>query len=142
MLPHIRQQLNDKTEHDLTYEHQQAITGIQREHQLANAEHENQIRAIQHENVDLQGEIPAKDQYIAALPKLYAGYLANEDKNNSITISSKNNEAAEYTYISICKQHDFRGHKTRALLAQNQGSTLFEEGDAPNAIVTYSESID
>ena len=35
-------------------DHQQAITGIQREHQLAIIDRDNQIQAIQHENVTLQ----------------------------------------------------------------------------------------
>ena len=29
-------------------------------------------------------------------------YLANEDQNSGKTIIAKNNEAAEYPYISIC----------------------------------------
>ena len=41
-------------------DHQQAITGIQREHQLTIADRNNQLRTMQHENVGLQGEIRAK----------------------------------------------------------------------------------
>ena len=86
----------------------------------------------------LQAEIRAKDQEIAALQRRYVGYLANEDKNSGITIMAKSNEAAEYPYISICGQHGCRRHKTRVLLAPNQGSTLFADGDRPNDIVTYN----
>ena len=119
------------------------IEGIQQEHhqratQLQQAIHErdNRIQAIQYENVGLQGKIRVKDQQIAALQRRYVGYLANEEKNNGITIIAKNNEAAEYSYISICRQHGYRRHKVRVLLARNQGSTLFADGDTPNAIVT------
>ena len=66
------------------------------------------------------------------------GYLANEDKNNGITIIAKSNEAAEYPYISMCGQHSDRSHKTRVLLARNQGNTLFADGDTTNNIATYN----
>ena len=99
---------------------------------------DNSKQAIQYENVGLQGEIRAKDQHIAALQRRYVGYLSNEDKNNGINIIVKNNEEAEYPYISICGQHGYRRHKARVLLARNQGSTLFADGDTPNTIVTYN----
>ena len=125
-------------------EHWQAITGIQRQHQLAIEEHEqanallsddlqdrdNQIQTIQYENVGLQDEIRTKDQQIAALQRRY--------KNNGISIIERNNEAVEYPYISICGQHGYRRHKARVLLARNQGSALFVDGDTPNAIATYN----
>ena len=123
---------------EIQEDHQQAITGIQREHQLAITYRDNQIRAIQRENTGLQDEIRAKDQEIAALQRRYVGYLANEDKNNGITIIAKNNEAEEYPYISIWGQHGYRRHKIRVLQARNQGSTLFPDGDTPNAIVIYN----
>ena len=66
------------------------------------------------------------------------GYLANKDKNNGITIIAKSNEAAEYPYINTCGQHGYRKHKIRVLLACNQDSTLFADGNTPNAIVTYN----
>ena len=86
----------------------------------------------------LQGEIRAKDQQIAALQRCYVGYLSDEDKNNGISIIAKNNNEAEYPYISICGQHGYRRHKVRVLLTCNKGSTLFADGDTPNAIVTYN----
>ena len=64
-------------------------------------------------------------------------YLTDKNENNGITIIAKNTEAADYPYISICRQHSYRIHKTRVLLACNEGNTLFAEGDTPNAIVTY-----
>ena len=132
-------------------EHRQAITRIQREHQLTVEEdqqatallsndlqdRENQIKAIQYENVGLQGEMRAKDLQIAASQRRYVGYLANEDKNNGTSIIVKNNEAAKYLYISICTQHGYRRHKVKILLAHNQGSELFVDEDIPNPIVTY-----
>ena len=36
------------------------------------------------------------------------------------------------------RQHTYRRHKTRVLLAHDQGSTLFAEVDTPRAIVTYN----
>ena len=57
MFPHIRQQLTNKMVDDLRHGHQQAIIEIQREHQLAVTDRDNQIRAIQHKNLSLQGEI-------------------------------------------------------------------------------------
>ena len=64
--------------------------------------------------------------------------LETKIKNNGITIIAKSDEAAEYPYISICGQHGCRRHKSRVLLARNQRSTLFAEGDTPNAIATYN----
>ena len=86
----------------------------------------------------LKGEIRAKNQQIAALQKSYVGYLSDEDKNNGTSIIAKNNDEAEYLYISICEQHGYRRHKVRVLLTSNKGSTLFADGDTPNAIVTYN----
>ena len=110
---------------------------IQEDHQQTFEELNNQIQAIQYKNIDLQGEIRAKDQELVALQRRHNGYLSNEDKSNGLTIIAKNSETSEYPYISICGQHGYRRHKTRVLLACNQGSTLFANGDMPNAIVTY-----
>ena len=121
-------------------------------HQKANEEHEkpiallnddlqeryNRVQAIQYKNVGLQDEIRAKDQQIATLQRCYVGYLSNEDKNTGIRIIARNKEEAEYPYMSICEQHGYRRHKTRLLLARDQGNTLFADGDTRNAIVTYS----
>ena len=85
----------------------------------------------------LKGEIRAKDQQIAALQRSYVGYLSDEDKGNGISIIAKNNDEEGYLYISICGQHGYRRHKVRVLLTRNKGSTLLEDGDTPNPIVTY-----
>ena len=61
----------------------------------------------------------------------------SNEKYNGVSIIAKNNEEDEYPYISICGQHGYRRHKVRVLLTRNQGSTLFADGDTPNAIVTY-----
>ena len=72
------------------------------------------------------------------MQRRYVDYLSDEDKNNGISIITKNNEEEEYPYISICGQDGYRGHKVRVLLTRNQDSTLFAEGNTPNAIVTYN----
>ena len=45
------------------------------------------------------------------------------------------------TRQSICVDlcvHGYRRHKLRVLLTHNKGSTLFADGDTPNAIATYN----
>ena len=96
------------------------------------------LKNREYENVDLQGEIRAKDQRLAALQRRYLGYLSDEDKNNRISIIAKNDGESEYPYISIWRQHGYRRHKARVLLTRNKGSALFADGDTPNAIVTYN----
>ena len=96
------------------------------------------LKNREYENVGLQEEIRAKDQQIVDLQKRYLGYLSDEDKSNGISIIAKNNDEAEYPYISISGQHGYRRHKVRLLLTRNKGSTLFADGDTPNAIVTYN----
>ena len=61
-----------------------------------------------------------------------------EEKNNGVSIITKNNEEEDYLYISICGPRGYRRHKVRVLLIRNQGSTLFVDGDTLNAIVTYN----
>ena len=96
------------------------------------------MQAIQCESVGVQGEIRVKDQEIAALQRRYVDYLANDkDENNGILIMAMSNEEAEYTYISICGQHRYGKHKTRALLVSNQNSNLFSDGDTPHVTITY-----
>ena len=97
----------------------------------------DELKNCEYKNVGLQGEIRAKDHKIAVLQRRYVGYLSDEDKNNVTSIITKNNDEAEYPYISICGQHGYRRHKARVLLTRNKGSTLFADGDTPNAIVTY-----
>ena len=115
-------------------EHRQAIEERNPETALLN----DDLKNCEYENVGLQGEIKAKDQQIATLKRRYVGYLSDEDKNNGISIIAKNNEEAGYPYISKCRQHGYRRHKVRVLLERNRGSTLFADGDTPNAIVTYN----
>ena len=125
--------------------YQERYGKIQEEHQQAIEEKDaaivllnDDLKNREYENVGLQGEIRAKDQQIAALQRRYLGYLPNEDKSNGISIIAKNNDEAEYPYISICGQHGYRRHKVRVLLTCNKGSTLFADGDPPNAIATYN----
>ena len=113
--------------------HQQAI----KEKDAIIALLNDDLKNREYENVGLQGEIMAKDQQIAALQRRYLDYLWDEYKNNGISIA-KNNDEAEYPYISICRQHGYRRHKVRVLLTRNKDSTLFADGDTPNAIATYN----
>ena len=93
---------------------------------------------LQFSNSGMQGEIRAKDQQIAHLEQRYVHLLAEEKKNYGMTIIAKNDESAEYPYISICGQHGYRKQKKRVVLLKNPGSTEFTDGDTPNAIVTYN----
>ena len=61
----------------------------------------------------------------------------SEDKDNGISIIAKDNEE-EYPHISISRPSCYRSHKVRVLLIRNQGSTLFADGDTPNAIITFN----
>ena len=101
-------------------------------------ESENFVRQLEFNNTGMQGEIRAKDQQIAHLEERYVHYLADEKKNYGMTIVAKNDESAEYPYISICGQHGYRKQKKRVVLLKNPGSTEFADGDTPNAIVTYN----
>ena len=56
----------------------------------------------------------------------------------ALNIIANNIEEEEYPYLSICWQHNYRKQKARVLLARNKGSTLFADGDTPNAVVTYN----
>ena len=147
LFPHVCQQLSDKSRameiEDLA-DCIQSLAFTNETHQQSIEEKDVRIALLnddlhnrKHENVGLQGEIRAKDQQIAALQRRYVGYLSDEDKNSDISIIAKNNEK-KYPYISICGQHGYRRHNTRVLLARNKGSTLFVDGDTPNAIVTYN----
>ena len=115
-------------------EHQQAIE----EKNATIALLYDDLKNRKYGNVGLLVEIRAKDQQIAALQKRYVGYLSDEDKNNGISIITKNNDEAEYPYISICRQHGYRRHKVTVVLIRNKGSTQFADGDTPNAIATYN----
>ena len=119
---------------EIQKKHQQAIKGKDATISLFN----DDLKDREYGNVGLQGEIRAKDQQIAALQRRYVGYLSDEDKNNGTSIIAKNNDEAEYPYISICGQHGYRWQKVRVIMTRNKDSTLFADGDTPNAIVTYN----
>ena len=87
---------------EIQEKHRQAIE----EKDAAIALLNDDLKNGENEKVSLQGEIGAKDQQIAALQRRYVGYLSDEDKNNGKSIITKNNEEAEYPYISICGQQD------------------------------------
>ena len=77
--------------------HQQAIKEKDATIALLNDDLKNR----EYEIVGLQGEIKAKDQQITILQKCYVSYLSDEDKNNGISIITKNNDEAEYPYIYL-----------------------------------------
>ena len=77
--------------------HQQAIKEKDATIALLNDDLKNR----EYEIVGLQGEIKAKDQQITTLQKCYVSYLSDEDKNNGISIITKNNDEAEYPYIYL-----------------------------------------
>ena len=101
-------------------------------------ESENLVRELEFNNTGLQGEIRAKDQELAVLRQRHVPLLKNEEKNYGITIIAKNDESAEYPFISICGQHGYRKQKKRVVLLKNIRSTEFADRDTPNAIVTYN----
>ena len=96
------------------------------------------MRELEFNNTGLQGEIRAKDEELAVLRQRHVPLLKNEEKNYGITIIAKNDESAEYPFISICGQHGYRKQKKRVALLKNIGSTEFADRDTPNAIVTYN----
>ena len=101
-------------------------------------ESEDLVRQLEYNNTGLQGEIRAKDEELAVLRQRYLPILEDDRKNYGMTIIAKNNESAEYPFISICGQHGYRRQKKKMVLLKNPGSTEFADGDTPNAIVTYN----
>ena len=82
---------------EIAGKHQQAIKEKDATIALLNDDLKNR----EYEIVGLQGEIKAKDQQITILQKCYVSYLSDEDKNNGISIITKNNDEAEYPYIHL-----------------------------------------
>ena len=108
---------------EIQEKHQQPI----KEKDAAIALLNDDVKNHEYKNLSLQGEI-------VALQRLFS----DEDKKNGISIITKNNDEAECPYISICGQHGYRRQKVRVLLTRNKGSTLFADGNTPNAIVIYN----
>ena len=54
-----------------------------------------------------------------------------------VTIIAKNDVAAEYPFISITGNPDYRRQKKQIVLLKNLGSTVFSETDTSNAIVKF-----
>ena len=148
LFPYVPQKLSDKS-HAMEIEDLagriQALEFSNEAHQQTIEEKDAEIALLndglknrEYENVGLQGEIRAKDQQIAALQRRYLGYLSDEDKDNGISMITKNNDEAGYPYISICGRHGYKRHKVRVQLTRNKGSTLFADADTLNAIVPYN----
>ena len=76
---------------EIQEKHRQAIEEKDATTALLNDDLKNR----EYESVGLQGEVRAKDQQIAALQRRYIGFLSDEDKNNEISIISKNNDEAD-----------------------------------------------
>ena len=126
LFPHVRQQPTNKMKKD----HQQAI-----EERCSNCTAQwwpkkSWIWERRPTGWD-KGKGPA-DSYLAKTLCRLSFRRRQKQWHKHIT---KNNEEAEYPYISICRQNYYRRHKARVLLACNQGSILFADGDAPNAIM-------
>lgn len=105
------------------------VAGIHKKLRQAIQERDNQMRAIQYENLYLKVKIQGKDQEITAFQRHYVNYLENEDKNNYIVITEKRNAEFEYPHMSICRQHGYRRHKAT--------STLFADSHKPKTIVKH-----
>ena len=76
---------------EIQEKHRQAIEEKDATTALLNDDLKNR----EYESVGLQGEVRAEDQQIAALQRRYIGFLSDEDKNNGISIISKNNDEAD-----------------------------------------------
>ena len=76
---------------EIQEKHRQAIEEKDATTALLNDDLKNR----EYESVGLQGEVRAEDQQIAALQRRYIGFLSDEDKNNEISIISKNNDEAD-----------------------------------------------
>ena len=118
LFPHVQQQLSDKShamETENLTDRIQSLEFTNEAHQQA-IEEKDAVTALlnddlkngEYKNVGVQVEIRAKDQEIAALQRRYIDYLSDADKNNGISIITKNNDDAGYLYISICGQHGYR----------------------------------
>ena len=133
--------LNRKGVEKVAEEHQKAIDEKDMQIALLDddlAGSQDLVRQLEYNNIGLQGEIRAKDQELAVSRPRYVPLLENAEKNCGITIIAKNDESAEYPFISICGQHGYRKQKKRVVLLRNPGSTEFVDRDTPNAIVTYN----
>ena len=59
--------------------------------------------------------------------------------HGGITIIAKNDDTADYPFLSISGPHGYRQHKARVLLIKHLKSTLFfDYEESPNPIVAYS----
>ena len=88
---------------------------------------DQRVTQLQCNNTGLQGEIRAKDQEIDVLRQRHVPLLENEEKNYGITIIAKNDESAEYPFISICGRQGYWKQKKRVVLLKNPGSTEFTD---------------
>lgn len=111
MLLHIRQKLTNKLDED----HQQAIIEIQGQHwqratqlHLAITDPDNQIRAIQYENVALQEQrdfyqtqLQKSEDIIIYLRARYVDHVRDSDKDNIIITVSKHTTSANDKYHDL-----------------------------------------
>ena len=83
-------------------------------------ESQDLVRQLEFNNTRLQAEIRVKDQQIAHLNQRYVHLLAEEKKNYGMTIITKNDESAEYPFISICGQHGYRRQKKNGVFKKSK----------------------
>ena len=95
------------------------------------------IQAAQYENVGTEVETRVNDQGITSSQKMLYGLFGQQGLKNGMNIIERDNKAAVYTYISLCGQHGYRKHNTRALLALTQNSILFTDEDTLNSIIKH-----
>ena len=144
LFPHVRQQITNRLEED----HQQAIIGIQRGHQLAIIDRYNKIQAIQHENVALQVQ---RDVYQTQLQQCqiqihdliinrHVPRSNDPGKDNIVMIFEKNttpeeDEFYEYPYYIARIQRRFINARRRWFRAQYlHHRFIVEELDNANSI--------
>lgn len=96
------------------------------------------IQAAQYENVGTKIETRVNDRGITSSHKMLYGLFGQQGLKNGTNIIEKENKAAVYTFISLCGQHGYRKHNTRALLALTQNSILFTDEDTPNSIIKHN----
>ena len=135
LFPHIRQQL-----------HQQAIE--EKETALALLtddlqERDNQIQAIQYENVGLQGEIRAKNQQIDHLMTRYVEYARDPGKDNVVIIirkhsTQKEDEFHHFPYYAARIQKRLRSTKRHWFAETYRNYEEIVEIDNPNAIHSFN----
>lgn len=128
LFPQIRQQLQKQKDKN----HQQAIT-----------ERDTRIRAIEHDNMGLQGEIRAKDQEIVRRQEEIRDLIANRYVPRSASIDTvlcfidKGEPDEEHQYYVIrCQQRSLEKHK-KMLKNRYPDMVVLDQCDDPNSVHSW-----